>query len=782
MRGVTGVANLRSAPLLVAPAAGGALVAAAAGGASVLPAGAVAAVCAVATFLAWPWAVLPASIILGAAAVAITGLTSVTAIVVLHAGMLGGGMLALAIRALLGCAPERRGTAADMPMAALAAFAALGYLYGLARGNETHLATVAVYQVGIVPVYYWIATLTLGDQAARVRAGRLFVIGACALAVLGLATPGRHGGLLSALALVPLLAAAARQTRPAVRCALMSCAALLTVDVALGAYRSVWVAAAIALVVVALRGSRSERRGILVVLALALAVGLASFSLSSASASRLAVAKAQLDASSGYRLPEATVGLDVFASSPLVGQGLGQTSPGIYLPGFRVDAVGPVYHAFYVTLLANGGALLLLAVVAATLPALRPLLARRAGPSLPWTALLLGFLVAAAFAGPTDGHWELGLLPALALFERPDRLRARRRRAPGAARRGPEPAGGPAVDPRTRRAQESERVPHDAPPLPVGTGPRRTGIAAVVVTYQSLDGIGPCLDALAGSVDRIVVVDNASRDGTASFVRERHPAVEVIANAENVGFARAVNQGTARTGHDTVMLVNPDCVLAPGTAHALGEHLSRHPDVGIAAPRLLDSSGGPVVSVHPFETIVSVVASRFGGSLVPSHVRAGLSWGARRAAHAASVGGREALIVDWASGACLAIRGELLERLGGLDEGYFMYYEDEELCLQARRTGASVAYLPGVSAQHVGGASSSSDPAAVWPLLYTSMLRFFALHRPSSVPALRAVLLLRACIGVALATARGRRRPALAWWRIARVALRPGPAPREKAS
>ncbi|MBW3608606.1 MAG: glycosyltransferase family 2 protein [Actinobacteria bacterium] len=297
-----------------------------------------------------------------------------------------------------------------------------------------------------------------------------------------------------------------------------------------------------------------------------------------------------------------------------------------------------------------------------------------------------------------------------------------------------------------------------------------------MVTYQSHDAIGPCIDALAECVNSIVVVDNASGDGTASLVRERYPTVEVIANADNVGFARAVNQGIARTHHDTLMLVNPDCVLAAGTAHALSEHLHRHPDVGIAAPRLLDSAGDVVVSAHRFETLVSVFASRFGGSLVLSRVRGRVSWGTRRATYAAvGAGDQEAVTVDWASGACLAIRGALLDRLGGLDEGYFMYYEDEDFCLQARREGASVAYLPGVTAQHVGGASSS-DAAALWPWLYASMLRFFALHRPASVPALRTVLVLRACIGVALATLRGRRRSALAWSRIARIAVGSAPA------
>jgi GT2 family glycosyltransferase/O-antigen ligase len=747
-----------------------------AGSGSLVTAAALAVAVLVAAFVVWPWAVLPTSIVLGAAGSVVLGVTSVSSIVVLHAVMLGAGMLALVLRMLIGRAPERRRTAADAPMLGLGSLAALIFLYGMARGNAPYLATVAAYQVAVIPVYYWIATATLGEQTARRRAGMLFVAGTGVMAAVGLGTPGRHGGLLSAIALVLVLSAAASHPRPQTRFLLVACAALFLVDVALGAYRAVWLATAIALVMMTVRGQRAVRVGIVVALALALAVGAAAFSLSSAIPSRLAVAEAQLGATAGYRLPEAAVGLQTFASAPLLGRGFGETTPMVYLPEFRTDDVGPVYHVFYVTVLANGGALLLLALFAALLPALRLLVARHAGASLPWGALLLGFLAAAAFAGPTDGHWELGLLPALALMECPRPARVQRRRTAAGESRAERP-------PVTRTASvragtDTSTASHVGGSRDPGVEPawasarRSAGILAVVVTYQSRDGIEECLSALTESVERIVVVDNASSDGTAAFVRHRFPGVEVIANPDNVGFAKAVNQGVAGAEQDTVMIVNPDCVLASGTARVMRDHLRAHPDVGIVAPRLLDSSGSPVVSVHRFETLLSVLASRFGGSLLSPRLRLALSRGTAGATQLAGDGGEGPVLVDWASGACLAVRGELLERLGGLDDGYFMYYEDEELCLQAHREGAQVAYLPAVNARHVGGASSS-DPAAVWPVLYTSMLRFFTRHRPRSVPALRAALVLRACIGVALATKRRRRRAALAWWNIARVALRP---------
>jgi GT2 family glycosyltransferase len=131
--------------------------------------------------------------------------------------------------------------------------------------------------------------------------------------------------------------------------------------------------------------------------------------------------------------------------------------------------------------------------------------------------------------------------------------------------------------------------------------------------------------------------------------------------------------------------------------------------------------------------------------------------------------------VDWLSGACLAVRGDLLREIGGLDERYFLYYEDEELCLQVRRRGYEVVLLPQLQAMHIGGASS--QPGTTWPHLYRSMLIFFGSHRRSSYQLLRLVVLVRALLGVGLAQSRRllRRSSAeprfLVWRGIAAIAL-----------
>ena len=279
---------------------------------------------------------------------------------------------------------------------------------------------------------------------------------------------------------------------------------------------------------------------------------------------------------------------------------------------------------------------------------------------------------------------------------------------------------------------------------------------AIVVTHNSAGQLGESLDALCAAGVAVRVVDNASADGTVALLNRDYPGVWLAANPVNVGFAAAVNQALAGLVADVVLLVNPDCVVPAATVRGLIEHLRRHPSVGVAGPRLIGSDGEAAMSAHPFETLWSVLASRFGGGLLPVGIRRWLGGRARRRSYEACLGTHpaqlEPLQVDWLSGACLAVRGVLLHELGGLDERYFMYYEDEELCLHAWHRSYQVELLPQLWAEHAGGASSG--PGTTWPHLYRSMLIFFGDHRRSSYQLVRAAVIVRALLGMGLAQLR----------------------------
>jgi N-acetylglucosaminyl-diphospho-decaprenol L-rhamnosyltransferase len=284
----------------------------------------------------------------------------------------------------------------------------------------------------------------------------------------------------------------------------------------------------------------------------------------------------------------------------------------------------------------------------------------------------------------------------------------------------------------------------------------------IVVTYNSAGSIAPCLDALLETDLHVVVVDNAA---TAEVVRKQFPRVELIANEENVGFSRAVNQGLSGSKADIVMLVNPDCVMPAATARALVAYLREHEDVAVVGPRLREADGSINISAYPPATLGSMLvnrARRFFPFLTPVLARHKSLRSYDACLHAT-----EPTEVDMVCAACIAVRGDFLrDDLGGLDEGYFMYYEDVELCLQARQRNKRVVYLPTVEAFHTGG-GSSGDRSHVWPLNTRSALRFHARHKPRTLQLLRFALLGRAMIG--LADPRGHRRRA--WMSVARVVL-----------
>jgi N-acetylglucosaminyl-diphospho-decaprenol L-rhamnosyltransferase len=298
---------------------------------------------------------------------------------------------------------------------------------------------------------------------------------------------------------------------------------------------------------------------------------------------------------------------------------------------------------------------------------------------------------------------------------------------------------------------------------------------AIVVTYRSAELIDGCLAPLVEAGLHVIVVDN---EATADAVHERFPLVDLIANDVNRGFPAAVNQGLERSQGDVVLLVNPDCVVPPATSDTLVAHLRAHPDVAVVGPRLREPDGKAAISAHPAPTFATLLVSTlfpFGRRALPAAFTRLLARTRRWESYDASLHGSAAIDVPWLTGACLAVRSTFLrDELGGLDEGYFMYYEDVELCLAATQRGHRVVYLPSAEAEHVAF-GSSADESQVWPIRARSALRFNARHRPSTFQVVRLALLLRALTGAVLGLLRsgrdGHLRRSRAWLRVAFVAL-----------
>jgi len=203
----------------------------------------------------------------------------------------------------------------------------------------------------------------------------------------------------------------------------------------------------------------------------------------------------------------------------------------------------------------------------------------------------------------------------------------------------------------------------------------------------------------------IVVVDNASGDGSVESIRAAVPGVEVVALPENVGFARANNEAARRRPADVFLLVNSDAIVCRGgTVLALLEPFAR-PDVGIVVPLLLneDHSVQPSVAPLPSPLVAAVQASGLS-RLVPDRLQPSLGTHWRH--------GRERE-VQAATGAVMLVRRSVWDALGGFDESSFMYAEDRDLCWRARRAGWSVWFTPKASFVHLGNASAGDRWTAV---------------------------------------------------------------------
>jgi GT2 family glycosyltransferase len=290
-------------------------------------------------------------------------------------------------------------------------------------------------------------------------------------------------------------------------------------------------------------------------------------------------------------------------------------------------------------------------------------------------------------------------------------------------------------------------------------------VAAVVVSYESRETLPGCLDSLRrdGVPVETVVVDNASRDGSAESVRERFHDASVLANPENVGFARACNQGARATRAPLLLFLNPDATLDPGALAALAALFDGRPRLGIAGPRTLGAGGAVQVSTGPDLSLASEWRQR--------RLVRGVDGGAPRAlAEAEALHSRERA-ADWVSGACLIVRREAFDAVSGFDESFFLYEEDADLCRRVRAAGYEVVFTPAAVVRHARGRSMERAPDQARLEYQRSHLRYYRKHAgPFARAALRTLLALRGAAGLvrgALTADPGRSRESLALLQLA---------------
>lgn len=256
-------------------------------------------------------------------------------------------------------------------------------------------------------------------------------------------------------------------------------------------------------------------------------------------------------------------------------------------------------------------------------------------------------------------------------------------------------------------------------------------LSFIIVTYNSKAFIDACLTSLHDAVfadgpdalaAEVCVVDNASTDGTAEHIQSRYPWVLVVESARNGGFAHGVNLGLGATTGEFVVWLNPDSrwLASAGDMRDLLLWMWAHPKAGVVGGRILNVDGSIQRSVRAFPSYGAVLGARYslltswwpGNPFSRAYLREDLSYA-------------DVATVDWVSGACLLHRRAVSNQLDGLDEGFFMYFEDVDFCYRATRAGWMVQFHPGISIEHHIGGSSELAPVRMLVARHRSMWRWY---------------------------------------------------------
>lgn len=261
-------------------------------------------------------------------------------------------------------------------------------------------------------------------------------------------------------------------------------------------------------------------------------------------------------------------------------------------------------------------------------------------------------------------------------------------------------------------------------------------LSVIIVTWNTRELLKKCLAALPAAVNGLSietwVVDNASSDGTVEMVREQHPAVRVIANRENRGWAGGNNQALKQSGGRFLLLLNADTEPRPGSLAMLVRFLEQHPDVGACGPMLLLGDGSVQGNGRRFPTFWKEFLDVTGlRHLALRAYSRRFGWGRDDF---------EALAeVDEVTGACLLVRRETVEQVGLLDEQFFMFYDEVDWCYRMKAAGWRVFYFPEAKVVHHIAASVKQVGFEAYRRYFESQQRYF--HKHASWPTWAAVWL-----------------------------------------
>ena len=247
-------------------------------------------------------------------------------------------------------------------------------------------------------------------------------------------------------------------------------------------------------------------------------------------------------------------------------------------------------------------------------------------------------------------------------------------------------------------------------------------LSIIIVSWNTRKLLENCLGSILAnppiSPVEIWVVDNASTDDSPRMVDEKFPQVRLVDNRENVGFARANNQAIQQCAGKYILLLNPDTLVASGALQALVDFLDKHPEAGAAGARMLKPDGSLQISSHPRPTLSREFWRLFHlDDLLPFAWYPRTKWETNQPQE-----------VDILAGSCLLLRKEALDQVGFLDEDYFIYCEEVDLCSRIQRAGWRMYWVPQAEVLHFGGQSTQQVPTEMFINLYHSNIKYFRKH------------------------------------------------------
>lgn len=262
-------------------------------------------------------------------------------------------------------------------------------------------------------------------------------------------------------------------------------------------------------------------------------------------------------------------------------------------------------------------------------------------------------------------------------------------------------------------------------------------VTAILVNYKAGRELRKALQSIADELVahrwEAIVIDNASSDGSGAIVAEFAPQAHLVCNKENVGFARAVNQGLAEAAAPLVLIMNPDCRLVAGAFAAMRRELEAYDSCAIVGPCIRDPDGSIQGSARGDPNMFTGL---FGRTTRLRRALPDLAVSKRNVVTDEAIGdGHSSVVVDWLSGACMLARREALKKVDGFDERYFLFWEDADLCRRLRSVSYHVRYVPDATAVHRVGHSTSKARAAAIRAFHDSAYLYYATHvAPDSPP------------------------------------------------